>query len=137
MSKENVYTQARRQKIKEYEAAGIQAYPQNIKPTHLASEIVNAFDAKSPEDLEQSEKQFSISGRVIFERSFGKAGFLKLKDRSGALQVYCDKETLGDAFTIFKKADVGDFIWAQGPLFRTKTNELTLKAEAIRLTAKS
>ena len=54
MSEENVYTQARRQKIKEYEAAGIQAYPQNIKPTHLASEIVNAFDAKPPEDLEQS-----------------------------------------------------------------------------------
>lgn len=137
MSDENIYTQARKQKMTELAASGISAYPQNIKPTHLAADVIAHFDSKSKEELEAETGTFAVAGRVIFERSFGKAGFLKLKDRSGALQIYCDKQTLGDSFTIFKKVDIGDFIWAKGTLFRTKTDELTLKVEEIRLAAKS
>ena len=71
-------------------------------------------------------------------RSFGKAAFVKIQDRKGQLQCYIAKNILSEQdFSIFKKLDIGDIIYVSGKLFRTKTNELTLEAESVRLTAKS
>src|SRR3989338_7711003 len=96
MAEENTYIEQRKKKVAELREGGLNPYPQNIKPTHTTEQILKEFDAKSPEELEKSKQKISIAGRVIFIRSFGKAAFVKLKDRAGILQVYCEKPTLGD-----------------------------------------
>jgi lysyl-tRNA synthetase class 2 len=71
-------------------------------------------------------------------RNFGKAAFIKLQDRKGQIQSYIAKDNLGDdAYFIFKKLDIGDIIYISGRLFRTKTNELTIEADNLRLVSKA
>jgi lysyl-tRNA synthetase class 2 len=67
----------------------------------------------------------------------GKASFAKLADRTGQIQIYLQQETLGDAYEAFKGWDVGDILGAEGQLFRTKTNELSVKAETVQIITKS
>jgi len=128
-SDENIYIQERKKKAKEFLKEGIAPYPHGIRPTHTAEEILGKGE---------STETFSIAGRIIFLRSFGKAAFVKLVDRSGKLQVFVEKQTVGDkAFALFQKLDVGDILYAAGTLFKTKTGELTLKAATLQLAAKS
>jgi lysyl-tRNA synthetase class 2 len=71
-------------------------------------------------------------------RSFGKATFLHLQDESGRMQVFVQRDTIGqEEYTKFKKFDIGDIIGVQGPLFRTRTDELTVNALSVRLLSKS
>src|SRR3989338_6149247 len=131
MSDENIYIEQRRKKAEELRKKGISPYPQNIKPTHTAKEILSKYDADSKET-------FSVAGRILFIRSFGKAAFVKVADYTDKIQSYVEKQVIGDAqFELFKSLDVGDFLYAKGTLFRTKTNELTIKAQMIALAAKS
>ncbi|MBI4224502.1 MAG: lysine--tRNA ligase, partial [Deltaproteobacteria bacterium] len=138
MSDENIYIDQRKKKAQGLRQQGTNPYPQNIKPAHTAGQILKEFDAKKGPELEKLKKTFSVAGRVMFIRSFGKAAFVKIRDFTGQLQVYFDKQTLGDEpFEQFKALDTGDIIWVEGPLFRTKTDELTLKAQNFKLAAKS
>ena len=72
-------------------------------------------------------------------RRFGKAAFLVLSDRSGRLQAYMKKDHLGEeAYDLFlKSVDAGDIVWVEGPLFLTRTGELTVEAARFRLLTKS
>ena len=83
--------------------------------------------------------KFTIAGRVMAIRSFGKAAFIQVQDRSGdRLQAHLEKRMVGpEAYDLFKKLDVGDFVGLAGPLFRTRTNELTLRVENLALVTKS
>ncbi|OGQ04755.1 MAG: lysine--tRNA ligase [Deltaproteobacteria bacterium RIFCSPLOWO2_01_44_7] len=138
MTEENTYIEQRKKKVEELRSEGISPYPQNLKPTHTASEILKKFDDKKGPELEGLKEQFALAGRVIFLRSFGKAAFLKIADRTDKIQIYIEKQILGDEqFKLFKNIDVGDFIWVQGSLFRTKTEELTLKATALKIATKT
>ncbi|MDO8528118.1 MAG: lysine--tRNA ligase [Deltaproteobacteria bacterium] len=138
MTDENIYIEQRKKKVEELRAQGISPYPQNIKPSKTAGELLAQYDSKDGPELEALSESFSVAGRVIFLRSFGKAAFVKVKDYTGQIQVYFEKQLLGDeAFNLFKTIDVGDFVWVEGSLFRTKTNELTLKAKSFKLAAKS
>ncbi|MDP2600304.1 MAG: lysine--tRNA ligase [Deltaproteobacteria bacterium] len=131
MSDENIYIEQRRKKAEELRAKGIAPYPQNIKPSHTAGEILSKYDVDSKET-------FSVAGRILFLRSFGKAAFVKVADYTEKIQIYIEKQLVGDEqFELFKSLDVGDFLYAEGTLFRTKTNELTIKAQKIALAAKS
>lgn len=117
---------------------GISPYPQNIKPTHMADQVLKKFEKTEGPALEKLKETFSVAGRVIFLRSFGKAAFVKVKDYTNTLQIYFEKQTLGEElFKLFKEIEVGDFVWVEGGLFRTKTNELTLKAIQFQIAAKS
>ena len=67
-------------------------------------------------------------------RDFGKASFAHIQDRTGRLQAYFKKEILGEkGWDTFKGIDMGDIIGVEGVLFKTKTNELTVEAKAVRL----
>lgn len=135
---ENIYIEQRKRKVFELRQKGLNPYPQNVKPAHTAGQIVKEYDVKSGPELEKLNNPCSIAGRVLFIRSFGKAAFVKLRDFTGQLQVYFEQQGLGvEVFDQFKQLDVGDIIWVEGTLFRTKTNELTLKARAFKLAAKS
>jgi lysyl-tRNA synthetase class 2 len=74
---------------------------------------------------------------MMAKRVMGKASFAKLKDRSGAIQVFLQQQALGEAYDEFKGWDVGDILGTEGTLFKTKTGELTVKAERVRLLVKS
>ena len=73
----------------------------------------------------------------MFKRVMGKASFAKLADRTGQIQIFLQHEALGDAYELFKSSDVGDILGAEGVLFRTKTGELSVRAEALRILVKS
>ncbi len=84
------------------------------------------------------EKIFSVAGRIVAVRDFGKASFVQIQDRKGRIQAYIRKDLVGEsAFQLFKKLDIGDFIRVEGKIFRTKTHELTLQVQALQLLVKS
>lgn len=67
------------------------------------------------------------AGRIVAQRDFGKAAFLNLKDRSGTIQIYVRRDTVGDEqFALYRLLDVGDIIGVEGKLGRTRTGELTV-----------
>jgi lysyl-tRNA synthetase class 2 len=95
-------------------------------------------DAEGLARLEAEGKSFSLAGRVVSLRSFGKVAFFVLQDHSGRMQCYLAKEDVDEAaYHIFKRLDVGDIAGVKGPLFRTKTGELTVKCLEFTLLTKS
>ncbi len=133
---DNIYRQQRLDTAATLRAAGINPYANNIRPKHLASELM-AFD-KEPDEKLAERGPVSIAGRIIFIRSFGKAGFLRLRDRTGELQVFVQRGKMGEgADDVLKHAEVGDFIFAEGVLFHTKTGEFTIRAEKLKFVTKA
>ena len=116
------------EKAQKWRALGFNPYGNGYEPKHLAQDIIARHQAQSTEDLAKDSPVYDVAGRVVAIRSFGKAAFIKLRDRSGAIQVHVKKDALGEAFEAFKLADLGDFVASEGPLFRSKKGELTLSA---------
>jgi lysyl-tRNA synthetase, class II len=134
----NPYREQRLQKADEMREKGISPYPNDIRPKHLAAALHREFGTVSKEELEKKTDEYSLAGRAMAVRSFGKAAFVQLQDRSGRFQIFIQKGSIPDpAFELFKTLDIGDFIYVEGPLFRTKTDELTLKAHQFRIAVKS
>ena len=79
-----------------------------------------------------TDDDFAVAGRIVAYRSFGKAAFAKLRDRTGEIQVWVRKDLVGDAaFELWKQVERGDFIGAVGSPAITKTGELTIVAESV------
>ncbi|WP_419788376.1 lysine--tRNA ligase [Pseudodesulfovibrio sp.] len=117
---------------------GVPLYPNDFDRDTEIQSIWEQFDKTSDEDLETVEQEFTVAGRVVSYRSFGKVTFFHIQDRTGRIQVYAARDDLGaDSYRIFKKTDIGDIAGVRGTLFRTKTGELTLKAKGFRLVTKS
>ncbi len=135
---DNDLLKVRLEKIAALKAAGIDLYPNDIKPQNTTSEIISQFSSADSDALEQLTQKFSIAGRLMAMRNFGKAAFIKIQDRKGQIQSYIAKDILSTAaYFVFKKLDVGDIIYVSGKLFRTKTNELTIEATDLRLLSKA
>lgn len=126
----------RRRKVDSLWEAGINPYPNNFKPSHTSADVFAAYGDK--ETIEAPTDIFSVAGRILARRSFGKAAFIQLQDRKGRVQIYVKKDEIGEeAFTAFESFDIGDIVGAEGHPFRTKTGELSLHARSIRLLVKS
>jgi lysyl-tRNA synthetase class 2 len=135
---DNDLLKVRLEKIAALKAAGVDLYPNDVKPQNTTAELFAQFGNSDAEVLRQLARKFSIAGRLMAVRNFGKAAFVKIQDRKGQIQCYIAKDILSaDVFFIFKKLDIGDIIYISGKLFRTKTNELTIEAEDLRLLSKS
>ncbi len=135
---DNDLLKVRLEKIAALKAAGVDLYPNDAKPQNTTAEIMDNFGTNDNDSLTGLTEQFSLAGRLMAIRSFGKAAFVKIQDRKGQMQCYVAKNILSEQdFSIFKKLDIGDIIYVSGKLFRTKTNELTLEAQTMRLMAKS
>jgi lysyl-tRNA synthetase class 2 len=81
---------------------------------------------------------FALAGRIMVLRQFGKASFFHLQDRTGKIQAYIKRDQVGDdTYALFKRLDVGDFAGITGKIFRTKTGELTIAVDRLRLLAKT
>jgi lysyl-tRNA synthetase class 2 len=138
MEDHNELIQQRFRKLDEITQMGVRPYAGRYEVTASAQGLVDAHGGKSKEDLERTKDTVSVAGRIVALRSFGKACFCHIQDGSGRIQLYFQKNTLGDdPFSLFKKLDIGDFIGVKGFLFRTRTNELTVDVETFVLLAKS
>jgi len=113
-------------------------FPNNFKVTHTSKDLHDAFGSRSEEELKSINETFSLAGRVLAIRNFGKAGFIQIQDRMGRIQAYLQKNVVGDeAFQLYKTVDIGDFVGLEGRVFRTKTGELTLQIQNFQLLVKS
>jgi lysyl-tRNA synthetase class 2 len=134
----NELIQQRFKKLAEISALGKKPYAGRFAVSASAQELLNRYEQTSKEALEKERVQVTVAGRVIAMRSFGKACFSHIQDGSGKIQLYFQKNTLGEErFGFFKKIDIGDFIGVKGFLFRTRTNELTVDVEDFTLLSKS
>src|SRR6202047_1364352 len=113
------------------------AFPNDFRRDALAGQLHAAFGEKSGEWLDANPTRGTGGGRLMLKRLMGKASFAKIGDRTGQIQLYLQQETLGAAYEAFKGYDLGDIIGASGVLFRTRTGELSVRVEALRLLVKA
>jgi lysyl-tRNA synthetase class 2 len=129
----------RRRKAAELAERGVPLYPNDVRgPLTPLAAISGRFKDTLGEELEKLNERFTVAGRIMLLRDFGKAAFCTLQDATGRLQAYVKRDVVGqDAMEVWKRVEVGDIVWVSGGLFRTKTGELTLAAEGVRLLSKS
>jgi lysyl-tRNA synthetase class 2 len=127
----------RRRKLSELRASG-NAFPNDFRRNALADELHQAFGEHEDEHLRDEVVDVKVSGRMMVKRVMGKASFVKLQDRTGQIQLRLERDRLAEGvYQDFKKWDVGDILGASGTLFKTKTGELTVMADEVRLLTKS
>ena len=127
----------RRAKLAELRARG-QAYPNDFRPDARAGELHERFAGTDAEALEREPVAVAVAGRMMTRRVMGKAGFAHLRDVSGDIQVYVRRDDLPQGqYAEFKRFDLGDIVAVEGEVFRTRTNELSVKARSVRLLVKS
>ncbi len=123
-------------KVRALEAEGTRAYPSALPVAHTSATVRIAAEGQ-PDDALEGLGRFELAGRLLFKNEMGKAGFGRILDREGRVQVYFKKDELGEeAFALWKKLDLGDIVRVEGTLMRTRTGELTVKASSLRLLAK-
>ena len=138
MGKPSVIIEDRENKVEKLRESGVNLYPAGYQVDITAGEILRRFGGMDEKELEQETESYSVAGRIISRRDFGKASFIHIKDRTGRIQAYVRKNKIQpDQFDTFKLMDIGDFVGLKGSLFRTKTGELTLVAEDLTLLSKS
>jgi len=138
MDNENKLVKIRIEKLENFKKENINPYFNGFNTDAFMQDIYDKFKDVDGEELKENKQTFKIAGRILAYRNFGKAGFMKLKDFTGKLQVYAEKNSLSEKeFKIYKKLDVGDIIGVEGYVFKTKTKELTIHAEKIVLLTKS
>jgi lysyl-tRNA synthetase, class II len=133
---ENHVIATRREKLAALRAQG-QAYPNDFRRDTLAEHLHGSYAAHEPAALEAETTRFRLAGRLMAKRVMGKASFGQLQDSSGRIQIFCQLNTLGEAaYELFRTADVGDLLGVEGRVFKTKTGELSLWVEQLRLLVK-
>jgi lysyl-tRNA synthetase class 2 len=136
---ENQLIAERRGKLKALRGEGI-AFPNDFKRGDYAGDLQREYgdaQAWTAEVLEGVGRHVFVAGRMIAKRVMGKASFVQLQDMSGRIQLFARIDDLGDAYEAFKGWDVGDILGAGGTLTRTKTGELSVKCDSLRLLTKS
>ena len=127
----------RRENLEELKKLGVEPYPRKFDPETTIDALVAAHGGKTGEELEAARLRTRVAGRILGIRSFGKANFLVLSDGQARVQVYIRQDSLSPRdFQIFKLLDFGDWVGAEGRLFRTRTNEFTIWADKLEFLAK-
>jgi lysyl-tRNA synthetase class 2 len=128
----------KKEKIESLKADGVELYPNDVRVKDTTASIMSRFTDMDHDAVTAINERFAIAGRMMAIRDFGKGSFVMIQDRAGRLQVYIRKNQVGEVtYSLFKKLDVGDIIFVAGKLFRTRTNELTIDADELRLLSKS
>ena len=128
----NFVLRARREKLEAIEAAGIPPFAYSFDRSHHAADLPALLGG-----LEEGPV-VRVAGRAVAWRAHGKTTFAHLADESGRIQLYFRKDQLGEArYALTELIDIGDVIGVEGPLFRTRTGEVTIRVDAVELLAKS
>jgi lysyl-tRNA synthetase, class II len=129
MEDTNSLIEQRKTKLQALRAAGIEPFRNKFAPGE------NCAQAKANYTEGRAVR---VAGRVTAHRDMGKSMFIDVRDQTGRLQVYAQKNVLGDeSFSIFRHLDLGDFIGAEGTLFTTKTGEISVKLQAFTILTKA
>lgn len=135
---ENKLIAQRRDKLAKLREQG-NAFPNHFRRDSLAASLHTQYDALTKEELAEKQVRVVIAGRMMLQRIMGKASFATIKDMSGSIQLFVQRDSLPEGFynEDFKKWDLGDIIGAKGVLFKTKTNELSVRVDSIELLTKA
>ena len=128
----------RRAKLEQSRQEG-RVFPTDFRRDVMVGELHAEYGSKDAETLEAQALRVKIAGRMMTRRVMGKASFCHIQDMSGKMQLYVTRDELADGFynAQFKKWDIGDIVGAEGLLFKTKTGELSVKVDTIRLLTKA
>ena len=130
--------QQRIRKLEALKNEGINPFPNRYRAEFTSKDILDTNGPLPDEELHALDRVFSVAGRIVAVRDFGKASFVQIQDRKGRIQAYVRKDLVGEpAFQLFKTLDIGDFILVEGKIFRTKTHELTIQVQTLQLLVKS
>ncbi|WP_392566146.1 lysine--tRNA ligase [Utexia brackfieldae] len=129
---------ARREKLAQIREQGI-AFPNDFRRDAISNQLHAKYGHKTNEELVENKITVAVAGRMMMRRIMGKASFVSLQDVGGTIQLYVTRDELPEGFynEQFKKWDLGDIIAAKGYLFKTKTGELSLHCEEVRLLTKA
>jgi len=136
---ENKLIAQRREKLKQMREQG-NAFPNNFRRDSISGELHAEYDGKSKEELEEMGLRVKVAGRMMSRRIMGKASFAHIQDMSGKIQLYVQRDKLPEGFynEQFKKSwDIGDIIAAEGVLFKTNKDELSVRVDSVSLLTKS
>lgn len=137
MTEDNNELATRREKLNALREAG-NAFPNDFRRNVVAGEVHAKYEALDAEVLENDPHRVSLAGRIMTRRIMGKASFTHIKDMSGQIQLYITRDKLPEGvYADFKKWDIGDIIGAEGTVFKTKTGELSVKVDSLRLLTKA
>src|SRR5450432_4045927 len=133
MDDTNSLIEQRKAKLAALRAKGIDPFKNKFTPDLGAGEARAKFEKG---ELAEHAK-ISVAGRITAHRDMGKSMFIDVRDQSGRIQIYAQKNTLGDEqWNIFTHLDLADFIGVKGTLFTTKTNEISVKITSFVILAK-
>ncbi|MEH6503696.1 MAG: lysine--tRNA ligase [Cycloclasticus sp.] len=134
---ENKLIAVRREKLAEIKRQG-NAYPNDFRREDYAQALHDQYDQFDKETLDEKAVAVKIAGRLMGKRVMGKASFAHVQDMTGRAQLFVQRDTLPEGlYQTFKGWDIGDIIAVEGVLFKTKTDELSIRVSAIRLLTKS
>lgn len=134
---ENHLIAERRGKLERLRAEGV-AYPNDFRPDARTAALHEAYGDHDKDALATENHHVKVAGRMMLKRIMGKASFATLQDGTGRIQVFLDRNKLGDdVYADFKKWDIGDIIAIEGTVFKTNKGELSIHADTIRLLSKS
>lgn len=134
---ENKLIAERRRKLTDLRETG-NAFPNDFRRDAIAGGLHAAYGEHSAETLEAESVRVAVAGRMVAKRVMGKSSFIALQDRSGQIQLFVQRDALEEGvYSDFKKWDVGDILGATGTMMKTKTGELSIKLDSLRLLVKS
>ncbi len=134
MEKRSELIEERLKKAQKLKAMGVKLYPEGRPVDLTAAEVTDRFGPMDDGTLKRESGIYTLAGRIMSRRDFGKASFIHIKDRTGRIQVYVRKDKVSEkTFSVFKLIDIGDFVRVKGTVFRTRTGELTILAQGLTL----
>jgi len=137
MEKANNIIGKRRKKIEDLKNKKINLFPNDFAVSHTVRDIIRAIK-DAPDSLTDESPAFVVAGRIMAVNRFGKASFIRFRDRTGQIQAYIRTDKIGgETYGLFKQFDIGDFVGLKGGMFKTKTGEWTLLAHELKLICKS
>ena len=129
---------SRRARLEALREKGVDPYPARVGPRDPISEVRSRFGERDADELEGDPQTVAVAGRIVAVRSFGKLLFLRLVEAGEAIQVSARKKEIdAELFDWIRSFDVGDFVRFEGPVWRTRTGELSVDARAAQILAKS
>lgn len=134
----NIVVRERLEKAAELERQNIALYPNALPVTDKIKDILARAESRTSEELEADETSFTVAGRVLSVRSFGKSIFMHISDADAKIQIYIQQNKIGkEGHALAKKLDIGDIIRVTGQLFRTRTEEVTILVKELVLLSKN
>jgi lysyl-tRNA synthetase, class II len=125
----NTLIEQRKAKLAALRAKGIDPFKNKFAPTENCAAARASY---------VEGREVALAGRITAHRDMGKSQFIDIKDQSGRMQVYAQKQVLGDEqYEVFKHLDLGDFIGVTGTMFTTKTGEISVKLISFVVLAKA